>query len=285
MEKKANLQTEQIFERSNQFLNLLRTIYGKIVVNSLVDCSDKPVLKLQDPDKINSFINRYKRQQEEGCSCCKKIYSKQSDFSERKMDFPSWLGNLDFREKNAKRIMIIGEDISPAIKKDINIAYGLARYIIDDDGKLFDESGKEVEKRNKLWFNIKKLADGQLHAILENIYITDTSKCHAFKNQNIWKSCSDTYLKKEIKLICPKVIIFQGRTSYNKARKVFERDMKEEKIPEDNFTRIGKISFANQDPIPFIKIYHTSVANRANWKAFDNNYYKRLFRNKILSEI
>ena len=72
---------------------------------------------------------------------------------DRKMDFPSWTGLLDFNEKHVKQLMIIGEDVSPKIPYSLNIAYGLGRYKIKD-GIM------ENEKRNKLWVHLKAMFDG-----------------------------------------------------------------------------------------------------------------------------
>jgi hypothetical protein len=106
-----------------------------------------------------------------------KLLSKDS-FSERKMDFPSWLGSLDFKNKHAKQIMIMGEDVSPKIPKTINITYGLGRYELGPDGKVKEKE----ERRNEPWFYLNKLFDGKLNLVKENVYMTDICKCNACKN-------------------------------------------------------------------------------------------------------
>ena len=77
------------------------------------------------------------------------------------MDFPSWLGSLDFRKTNAKQIMIIGEDVSPIIDGDIGITYGLGRYEICASGEV----KAEKEKRNHLWIYLNIMFSEKLRLV------------------------------------------------------------------------------------------------------------------------
>ena len=125
----------------HQYVDMLNSIYGKKVVNSLVDLSNGTSTQLKDPKRINEFIEKYVRSEDEGCHDCKKLFLKDS-FSERKMDFPSWLGLLDFKTPHVKQIMIIGEDVSPKVPKVINITYGLGRFKIMSNGKIKEEENE-----------------------------------------------------------------------------------------------------------------------------------------------
>lgn len=257
---------------------MLNSIYSKKVVNSLVELPNDTTIKLKDPKKINEFIETYVRSEDEGCQECKELFLEKS-FSERKMDFPSWLGLLDFKIKHVKQIMIIGEDVSPKVPKVINITYGLGRYEIMSNGKVREE------RRNDLWFCLNKLFDNSLDLVTKNVYMTDICKCNTRKKKNIWNRCSKKFLLKEIKLINPKIVIFQGNTSYEHAKSILKNRMKEEDISsyfrDNTFPKFGKISLLNNEEIHFLKIYHTSRANR-RYRDKKRDEYKKLIKDKIL---
>ena len=82
---------------------MLESIYGRNVVASLVNSPNYEYVKLKAPKEIEQFIKTYVRLEDESCQeqKCKKLLSNES-FSERKMDFPSWLGSLDFKNKHGR---------------------------------------------------------------------------------------------------------------------------------------------------------------------------------------
>lgn len=264
--------------KRHEYLDMLNSIYGKKVVNSLVDLPNDTIIKLKDSKKMNEFIETYVRSEDEGCQDCKELFLKDS-FSERKMDFPSWLGLLDFKIKHVKQIMMIGEDVSPKIRKVINITYGLGRYEIMPNGKIKEERG------NDLWVCLNKLFDNKLYLVTKNVYMTDICKCNARKNKKIWEKCSKKFLLKEIELINPKIIIFQGCKAYDYTKSILKNRMKEEDITsyfrDNTFPKFGKISLLNNEEINFLKIYHTSRANR-RYRDKNRDEYKKLIKNKIL---
>jgi uracil-DNA glycosylase len=132
----------------------------------------------------------------------------------------------------------------------------------------------------------RALFDGKLELVKNNTYVTDISKCHAYKQKEIWTRCSKEFFDKEIKLINPSLIIFQGNSSYDCAKAVFDSNIKEEDLPPQfknkNFPKIGKIFLSERKAISFLKIYHTSNANQAFRHTFESEDYKKLVKDRIL---
>jgi len=269
---------------------MLIDIYGEKVVNELLDSSNSKEIRLKCPKLINKFIESYSRSDKDGCQDCREQFCGYSlDWSKRKMDFPSWLDSLDFTTKHAKPMMIIGEDVSPKVHKDINIAYGLGRYEIKTNGEVDNKH----EERNKLWICINELLDNKLSVVTNNVYVTDICKCNAHKKLKIWKNCSKKFLIKEICLINPKIIIFQGNTAYNYTRSVLEKISDLKVTDEDissyfknssypKYPKYGVISL-HGEKIHFLKIYHTSIANQKyNKNKSLQEGYKEVIRKKML---
>ncbi len=261
----------------DQYYRLLTDVYGESLVKALT-IQNYNTLRLKTPPEINEFIDKYERREDEGCQHCKGLLK--GSFVERKMDFISWLNVLDFGKKHVKKIMMIGEDVSPKIPKCINISYGIGRYPIMSDGRM------KEEKRNELWVCMKNLFNN-LDLIKENIYMTDISKCNASKDRTIWTNCSEKFLINEIKLIRPILILFQGNTAYDFTKSLLRNDIQEEDVSsyfrDNNFPKFGKITFPDNDML-FLKIYHTSVANRRHRnKNIDD--YRRLIKDRILPTI
>lgn len=259
--------------RQHEYLNTLYSIYGEQITKSLVDVPNDHAIKLKDSRKINDFIKTYVRSEQDGCQDCKEL------FFERKMDFPSWLDLLDFEIKHAKQMMMIGEDVSPKVPKSINITYGLGRYRIMSNGRV------KEEPTNDLWSCMKKLFGDKLDLVTENIYMTDICKCNARKNKKIWEKCSRKFLLKEVALVNPKIILFQGNTAYEHTKHMLKNRMEEENISSyfaDNaFPKFGKISLPNNEEINFLKIYHSSRANR-RYRGRNRIEYKNLIKDKIM---
>jgi len=125
--------------------------------------------------------------------------------------------------------MLIGES-PPPLEEQINIAFGLGYYPIERDGKLNFEQLKETYSgeetllkkiikyqvnNNRLWEYLNLLFLNKLDIIKPKIYITDLCKCNDdTEKKEMWTKCFTECLIKEIKLINPKLIIFQGGSSY-----------------------------------------------------------------------
>ncbi len=265
-----------------RFLRILETIYGPIAVDSITECVEPNTLSCKNPNKIGEFLSGYTREDGEGCQKCKQLIPAEP-FSERLMDFPSWQGLLDFSKYHVKQLMIIGEDVSPKIPYVLNIAYGLSIHEISDEGVVAEE------KRNKLWEHLKTIFSDRLDLVKRNIYVTDIAKCNSkTENENktlVWDRCSKNFLLREIELINPKVIIFQGKNAYEYAKCLPTLKMKEEDISayfgKNSFPKYGKILLQKRE-ITFMRIYHTSNANQRHNYRNKGEDFRRLVKDKIL---
>lgn len=263
-------------DKFKKFKELMLSIYGEKVFSALT-ITDNVSIALKSREEIKYIIDRDKGNltTDKACKKCKLgVY--------RKMDFVSWLGKLDFNSQHIKKIMMIGEDVSPRVQTYINISYGLGRYEIKPEGRMEEERG------NKLWIDLNYLFDNELKLVKNNIYISDIAKCNAHKDKKVWESCSNNYLLNEINLINPKIIIFQGNTSYRFTKKLFkEKELSWEEQPideffvEKTFPKFGYVKLPNNYEATFIKICHSSMANE-NCKKNYREKYKKLIADRII---
>lgn len=244
---------------------------------------------------------------------CSDIYeTNKINFIDRPMEFPSWHEGLTFNKKTpAKKLMIIGEAAGPTIITHINICFGLSNLYIDEEGdlnnadtdSLFSQlATDDIVKRflrnwgldslekykkgliNQLWKYLNELFSRDIKSIINDIYITDLVKCNnrseeKKKGNLIWKSCIKNCLKnllKEIKLIRPEIIIFQGLKSYYKLRSELGKNNFSEKnevisayyekykeFKFSKYLKYGIIQFNDVDlTVNFLTIYHQSYVNR-----------------------
>lgn len=277
----------------------------------------------------------YDREDGEGCKICQTDFRNKENFFKRNLEFPGWIEGLNFAGNSpAKEIMIIGES-PPPLKEQINIAFGLGYFPIKSDGKLnFDQLRKTYdgeEKRlnkiisnqtddNKLWEYLNLLFSGKLDNIKPKIYLTDLCKCNdniktkvkkEQKNTTIWKICCKNYLIKEIELINPKLIIFQGWSSYLYLKDYLKKE-KDIIVPmnatsdSDNIKKYypkykdyskkslcynpfyGKFPF-NGNQIHFFVIFHqTNFIGRNKDKCNRTDYidrHKEFVKKEILTEV
>lgn len=302
-----------ITTRLDDFCNLLKHIYGERIVKSFTTRNEN-----NDTLTMNSVANNqkvkkeYDRMEGEGCTICYNDF-RNENFLKRNLEFPGWIGNLNFaRTTPAKEIMIIGEAPTTlkSQKDQINIAFGLGLYPINSNGELdFEQlsktySGKQSrfekirsnqEQKNGMWKYINLLFSRKLDDIKDQIYITDLCKCNddikskikkERKNEKIWKLCRNNYLLEEIKLINPSLIIFQSWNPYKKIKEYFG-----EKYSREGITRnphYGKFSF-NGIQIPHFVIVHQSKIFGINKYEFDIDEYinriSQFIKNKILTEV
>ena len=319
-------------KRLENYCALLEHIYGTSVVELFTakNAKDRKLTMKNESDNLLSK-KKYRRKKGEGCVTCQSIY-RTPDFLRRILEFPGWIGDLNFTETSpAKEIMIIGE--APTILKDhINIAFGLGLYPIEKDGNLNTDrlkqiySGEEAQlkvilkqqiRKNKLWEYLNLLFLNKLSVIKPIIYVTDLCKCNddimledkTDKNQAMWKNCLSECLLDEIKLINPKLIIFQSWSPYNYLKEyLIEKKIinSEEEILEDvecyfsnnkdqdySNTKLyynpffGKFPF-NGNNIYFFVILHQSYFYRRLNKNKRTNYINRnhhFIEEKILKEV
>lgn len=255
-------------DRLDTYCKLLEGIYGKRIVE-LFTIKNENTLKLtMNNEEDNQKAKRdYVRKEGEGCSTCQSIF-RNPNFFKRNLEFPGWIGYLNFSGTiPAKEIMVIGEAPTP-LEEQINIAFGLGLYHIERDGKLNADQLKEIYKqvkRNKLWEYLNLLFLKRLDIIKSKIYITDLCKCNddiekdgnLNKNQRMWTKCFSKCLIKEINLINPSLIIFQGWDSYKYVMKYLEEHGLIESKREfySNQLQSGKFPL-NGKNIYFFKIHH-----------------------------
>jgi len=324
--------------RLEKYCKLLEDIYGESIVKSFTTRNENDfMLKMNNEAHNQKAKKDYDRMDGEGCKICQTDFrnEKKINFFKRILEFPGWIEYLNFAGTTpAKEIMIIGE--APTTLKDqINIAFGLGYYPIERDGKLnFDQLKKTYSgeqkllktiinnqiNKNKLWEYLNDLFSGKLNKIKPKIYITDLCKCNddikskikkEQKNTKIWEICCKNYLIKEIELINPKLIIFQGWSSYKYLKKYLkDKDIilpKNAISNSDNIKKYypihkeysktslcynpfyGKFSL-NGNQIHFFVIYHqvnfTSDSNRN--KCNRNDYiarHKEFVKKEILTKV
>lgn len=225
------------------------------------------------------------------------------NFHERPMEFPGFINPLDFEKDHAKEVMIIGEAAGPTILTKLNIAFGLGWFHINENGEMnnkktveefspaslnddkdvynklktifndkddYQELLKKFVKNNtdtKFWEYFSFFFSDKFEKLKENVYITDLVKCNE-KDNKVWvnfqSECFDNFLKEEIKLINPRLIIFLGASSYEHVKKHsgFKEQIsptEQNKLPAD----LKEFNFLNRD---FLKKYYESKIN--NLKPF-----------------
>ncbi len=231
---------KKITTRLDKYCKLLENIYGEKIVKAFTTKNEN-TLTMNDVANNQKAKKEYDRKDGEGCKRCQADFRNKENFFKRNLEFPGWIDKLEFSENSpAKDIMIIGE--APTTLKEqvdqINIAFGLGLYPIKNNGKLDFEQLKKTyvgektrldsiirkqTKKNRFWEYLNGLFSKKLDIVKPMIYITDLCKCNddiksknkkEQKNQLIWKKCLNSYLIREIELINPKLVIFQGWDSY-----------------------------------------------------------------------
>ena len=329
--------------RLDKYYKLLGNIYGERIVKKFTTKNENSqTLEMNDIANNQKEKKNYYRKDGEGCKICKDKFRNENNinFFKRILEFPGWIGYLNFAgTAPAKEIMIIGE--APTTLKDqINIAFGLGLYPIDSYGKLDFEQLKQTyvgEKKlldkiktnqtskNKLWEYLNLLFSGKLNDIKSKIYITDLCKCNddikkeftkdnkirykLDKNEEMWKKCLTECLIKEIELINPSLIIFQGGKSYKfvmrylKSKGLIKSITSIIEKTEDYYPKLGEPDFYEKSysrpcfgkfpfkgkHMYFFKIYHQAAFNLGFLNISDrNNYIKQnnqFIEKKILKEV
>ncbi len=318
--------------RLEKYCALLGNIYGESIVKSFTTKNDNNYTLTMNNEENNQKAKKdYDREDGEGCKICQTDFRNKENFFKRNLEFPGWIEDLKFSGTTpAKEILIIGE-APPPLEEQINIAFGLGYYPIESDGKLnFVQlrktySGEEEllnkiinnqTNKNKLWEYLNLLFLKKLDDIKPKIYITDLCKCNddiksktkkERKNICIWKKCRNNYLIKEIELINPKLIIFQGWNSYKCYMSYLEENKIitlrkeileniEEYYPQASYSKTslylnpfyGKFPF-NRKQIHFFIIFHQSNFFGKYKEKYDITAYtsrhSKFIKKKILGEV
>ena len=316
-------------DRLDTYCKLLEDIYGKSIVKLFTTRNKSNLTLTMNNEENNQKAKKdYDRKEGEGCTACKSIF-RNPNFFKRNLEFPGWIDDLEFSENSAKEIMIISE--APTTLKDqINIAFGLGYFPIESDGKLnFDQLRKTYSgekellnkiinnqtNKNKLWKYLNLLFLKKLNDIKPKIYITDLCKCNddikskikkEQKNQLIWKKCRNNYLIKEIELINPKLIIFQGWNSYKYIMKYLEENKIitkrkaileniEKYYPQAGYfeTRLYLNPFYGKFPFNGKQIHFFVIFHQSNFITYKKKYditaytsrHSKFIEEKILGEV
>ena len=229
------------FQDADEFKNHLLRIYGKSVVEGFLL---PKLLQLKKDQDLISFADNYKRNKTEGCDLCRTTYNfikpnDKIDFDNRNMDFPSWLGKLDFTIPNRKDIMIMGESVTGKLKnqRKLGIAFGLGMDVNEK------EDIDEVSDRSKkFWTKFRTIFKDRTDFWLNKLYITDIGKCNAYKNPMIYNACGLSHTIHELRYIHPKLLIFLGHDPRNGLIPIIQ-NQQDIKIRPLEFLKSSNISF------------------------------------------
>jgi hypothetical protein len=217
------------------------------------------------------------------------------NFHDRPMEFPGFINPLDFEKEHIKDVMIIGEAAGPSILTNLNITFGLGWFHINENGVMdnkktardFNPASLNDDKivydklttlfkgetkygellksfvghttNSKLWEYLSFFFSETFGILKENAYITDLVKCNA-KGNNVWRSfqseCYNNFLKEEIRLINPKIIIFLGANSYEHIKKYVP--FKQRISPTENNMLNGDFKEFNLFNKEYLKKYYES---------------------------
>jgi hypothetical protein len=220
----------------DDFIQLLNNIYGAQVIQQVLDISELNVVRYCKIEKLILALNKIPEiQSRDGCEECLDLYNQiqpgnMNYFSQRKMDLPAWLGNLDFAPKKSirKEIMILGESVTntfnespifwkPPLKLNasrvINLSFELGTVV----HSLEDlEKSKEVGSRHfwrKLNWIFEEIFQKSSKKWLDMLYITDIGHCNCDRKNKLYMKCGRKYLIQELELISPRIILVQGKDS------------------------------------------------------------------------
>jgi uracil-DNA glycosylase len=196
-------------------------------------------------DEVNKVINS-QNENDEGCSIC------ENGCNTFRKDVPFWINNLD------NKIMIIAQDPGEyAYKehKEQGIKNGLATPFAAD---LF------LMDRNEeyIWYKYLCSKERGLRLDIEDLYITDISKCYRGEPINCIK-----YLKEELCIVRPRIIVAMGRKALKALKKIVIEKLNDSisflhgKLKEYTFYCEGGLI-----EIPVLFMLHPSNNSNGSWK-------------------
>ena len=141
-----------IASRVEEYHKFLINIYDENIVNMFTSRKGTSLEFNADQIELNKFLIVYKKSRSV-CRDCQKVFNDYGvrlrrqnskirlNFEQRPMEFPNWLGSLDFKNPHAKDIMVIGQAAGPDIQTNINISYGLGNLFscIEQNGTINKE--------------------------------------------------------------------------------------------------------------------------------------------------
>ena len=256
--------------RADNFRNLLIEMYGKTITNRMVD--NDLSLKNQGISKsIQKDIKEHLLILENKFDLEILII-----YKEWVLDFPGWFGKLNFNNNDpAKKIVIIGQDPHLPRHKSYGQYELYGAYAACDP----DEIGKQnvwsiVPYITGLSRNITDTSSKNLIYATDRCYITPKhfSAIEKDKNrswQNISKIIGGYFIKKQIDILRPNIIISNGSIAYNM---LTENDMYVETGQEELFSisnkrpRYIKTAKNIESGIILISIPHLGGRHSNFWK-------------------
>jgi len=312
------------------YLKLIKSIYRDDVVNFLTTINEDGKIFLKCfKNKLSEFFTY--RRKDNFCALCEekglieeRTLKRTTMYRNKIIEFPCWHTEhpLDFTKSHVKSFMIIGIDPGPSIRSDIHAAYELNMFSLNQDQtndvnefsrviglEKFSQFKKQLlehytsSKGAGLFPYLKDLFLDKYDYLLKNLYITDISKCFLdyegikrTEKSRILRICFSEYLKREIILINPKLIIFQG-TSFEIFKSI-TRDHKdilienEEQIVNKYFNNVQDLGIRNRkfgtiwfnsNKAKFIKLYHSSSHNiPSKMRMISLNSYRELIQDELI---
>lgn len=211
-------------------------------------------------------------------------------------DFSGWIGELDFSKPSVRKFMVVG--LEPHIERfDFQITYGLSDTAPVSNEKRFSIDNNKAnfirckEDSSLIWTNLFKLLANEvdqrsvqeeeneqtLEGFLQQFYITDLchfaprGKANTIHKVPNWKKnrfkVADHFLKNEIEIINPKVIIAQGTGVFgNLVRCLGIKSFEAHLFNVGNKTFQIKVGHFNNSKIISVPHIGSSMIHKTFWK-------------------
>jgi len=247
---------KEMKNKLNEYAKLIAKIFGAQRVynnQSILDYLQcdmfKDGLRRGLYDEVNKVINSQNEDDKDkykGCFIC------ENGCKTSRKDVPFWINNLD------NKIMIIAQDPGEYAyeeHKEQGIKNGLATPFAAD---LF------LMDRNEeyIWYKYLCSKERGLGLDIEDLYITDISKCYRGEPINCIK-----YLKEELCIVRPRIIVAMGRKALKALKKIVIEKLNDSisslhgKLKEYTFYCEGGLI-----KIPVLFMLHPSNNGNGSWK-------------------
>lgn len=276
----------------NEFVSHLEEKYGREIVGRLYNNGEIVVRLIRHANEADQF------QVSNHILLLKEKLQLDFNVAERPwaFDFPGWTGRLDFSKDHVKKYMVIG--LEPHIANfDFQITYGLSDETPVDGSKRFiidvSKQTQFIHCRNDsstIWTNLFRIfADERTYAavtvhndlealsgFLNQFYITDLchfapqGKANEIKQVDDWNKIrykvANHFLKKEVCLVRPEIIITQGTIVFDSISKILGVDSAEAfriSVGRQNF----EIKYRKSEKVKILCLPHLGslMINRTFW--------------------
>lgn len=223
---------------SVEFKAFLNTKYGESITEKLYDDGKlyaENITKASEDNNGQELVKKHLNSLNDNLKLNLQIIENDKNWA---FDFSGWVGKLNFKQNNVRDYMVIG--LEPHIEEyNYQITYGLSDKTPENKQRFTIEPTKNEYVNCEgdssiIWSNLFKLLASEttmkevkeekneiaLTNFLNQFYILDLchfapkDKANAINGVNKWsgirKKVADKFLKTEIDLINPKIIIAQG---------------------------------------------------------------------------